>query len=101
MLAAVIIAETGKVTRFKTPAEVQWAGLTPRHRESDVKVTRGHVTKQGLRMRRWPVIEAVQRVPQAVIGTVKDAIIGRREKEAKDIAKVTQAHSWSANDLQF
>ena len=30
----------------------------PRHRESDVKVTRGHVTKQGSRILRWALIEA-------------------------------------------
>lgn len=34
------------------------------------------------------MIEAVQRIPQhSVIGTVKDAIIARRGKEAKNIAK--------------
>ena len=53
VLAAVIIAEIGDVTRFKTAAQLcSWAGLTPRHRESDVKVIRGHVTKQGSRMLR-------------------------------------------------
>ena len=47
VLSAVIIAEIGDVTRFKNPAQLcSWAGLTPRHRESDTKVTRGHVTKQ-------------------------------------------------------
>ena len=93
VLAAVIIAETGDVTRFKTAAQLcSWAGLTPRHRESDVKVTRGHITKQGSRMLRWAVIEAVQRVPRdSVTGTVKDAIIGRRGKEAKNIAKAAAA----------
>ena len=85
VLAAVIIAEIGDVTRFKTAAQLcSWAGLTPRHRESDTKVTRGHVTKQGSRLLRWAVIEAVQRVPRdSVIGAVKDAIIARRGKEAQ------------------
>ncbi len=65
VLAAVIIAEIGDVTRFKTAAQLcSWAGLTPRHRESDTKVTRGHVTKQGSRLLRWAVIEAIQRVPR-------------------------------------
>jgi transposase len=46
VLAAVIVAEIGDVTRFGTAAQLcSWAGLTPRHRESDVKVSRGHVTK--------------------------------------------------------
>ncbi len=93
VLAAVIVAEIGDVARFKTAAQLcSWAGLTQRHRESDTKVTRGHVTKQGSRMLRWAVIEAVQRIPRdSVIGTVKDAIIARREKEARNIAKVAAA----------
>ena len=93
VLAAVIIAEIGDVTRFKNAAQLcSWAGLTPRHRESDTKVTRGHVTKQGSRLLRWALIEAIQRVPRdSVIGTVKDAIIARRGKQAKNIAKVAAA----------
>src|SRR5690242_20932784 len=93
VLAAVIIAEIGDVTRFRTAAQLaSWAGLTPRHRESDTKVTRGHVTKQGSRLLRWALIEAIQRVPRdSAIGTVKDAIIARRGKEAKNIAKVAAA----------
>jgi transposase len=93
VLAAVITAEIGDVTRFKTAAQLcSWAGLTPRHRESDTKVARGHVTKQGSRMLRWAIIEAIQRVPRdSVIGSVKEAIIGRRGKEARNIAKVAAA----------
>jgi transposase len=93
VLAAVIVAEIGDVTRFKTAAQLcSWAGLTPRHRESDVKVTRGHVTKQGSQMLRWALIEAIQRVPcGSVIGSVKDAITARRGKEARNIAKVAAA----------
>jgi len=64
----------------------------PRHRESDTKVTRGHVTKQGSRLLRWALIEAIQRIPRdSVIGTVKDAIIARRGKQARNIAKVAAA----------
>jgi transposase len=93
VLAAVIIAEIGDVTRFGNAAQLcSWAGLTPRHRESDIKVTRGHVTKQGSRMLRWALIEAIQRVPRdSVIGAAKDAIIARRGKEARNIAKVAAA----------
>ena len=93
VLAAVIIAEIGDVHRFGSAAQLcSWAGLTPRHRESDTKVTRGHVTKQGSRMLRWAVIEAVQRVPRdSVIGAVKNDIIARRGKEARNIAKVAAA----------
>jgi transposase len=93
VLAAVIVAEIGDVTRFRTAAQLcSWAGLTPRHRESDVKVRRGHVTKQGSRVLRWALIEAIQRVPRdSVIGEAKDGIIARRGKEAKNIAKVAAA----------
>src|SRR5215831_15670166 len=80
VLAAVIIAEIGDVTRFATAARLcSWAGLTPRHRESDVKVTRGRITKQGSRLLRWAVIEAVQHIPaDSPIGAAKAAIVARR-----------------------
>ena len=46
MLAAVIVAEIGDIRRFRHPGQLGcWAGLTPRHRESDAKVTRGHISK--------------------------------------------------------
>ncbi len=93
VLAAVITAEIGDVTRFKNAGQLcSWASLTPRHRESDTKVARGHVTKQGSRLLRWALIEAIQRIPRdSVTGAVKDAIIARRGKEAKNIAKVAAA----------
>jgi transposase len=93
VLAAVVVAEIGDVHRFRTAAQLCcWAGLTPRHRESDVKVARGHVTKQGSPLLRWAVIEAIQRVPRgSVIGSAKEALIARRGKEARNIAKVAAA----------
>jgi transposase len=93
VLAAVIVAEIGDVTRFKTPAQLaSWAGLTPRHRESDVKVIRGHVTKQGSRQLRWALVEAVQRTPSGNrVREAKDAIIARRGAQARNIAKVAAA----------
>ena len=93
VLAAVIIAEIGDVTRFPTAARLcSWAGLTPRHRESDVKVSRGHITKQGSPMLRWAVIEAIQKNgPRTPAGAAKAAIIARRGKEARSIAKVAAA----------
>src|SRR6266536_4956703 len=93
VLAAVITAEIGDVTRFRTAAQLcSWAGLTPRHRESDTKVARGHVTKQGSRLLRWALIEAIQRIPrESVIGSVKAGIVDRRGKEARNIAKVAAA----------
>jgi transposase len=93
VLAAVIIAETGDVTRFRKPGQLcSWAGLTPRHYESDARVIRGHVSKQGSRMLRWTLTEAIQRQPEgAKPRTVKDAIVARRGKEARNIAKTAAA----------
>jgi hypothetical protein len=85
--SAVIIPVTGSAVRQLC----SWAGLTPRHRES-TKVARGHVTKQGSRLLRWALIEAVQRVrADSVTGAVKEGIIARRGNEAKNIAKVAAA----------
>jgi transposase len=93
VLAAVIVAEIGDIRRFPGPGQLaSWAGLTPRHYESDTKVIRGHVTKQGSRMLRWAVTEAIQRQPAGSRPRqVKDAIIARRGKEARNIAKIAAA----------
>ncbi len=93
VLGAVITAEIGDITRFRTPGQLaSWAGLTPRHYESDTKVIRGHVSKQGSRMLRWAVTEAIQRQPAGTRPQqVKDAIITRRGPEARSIAKTAAA----------
>jgi len=60
--AAIFVAEIGDVRRFTSPAHLcSWAGLTPRHRESDTTVHRGPITKQGSRLVCWAAIEAAQR----------------------------------------
>jgi transposase len=93
VLGAVITAEIGDITRFRTPGQLaSWAGLTPRHYESDTRVIRGHVSKQGSRMLRWAVTEAIQRAPAGTRPQqVKDAIIARRGAEARSIAKTAAA----------
>jgi transposase len=93
VLAAVIVAEIGDVTRFKAAAQLaSWAGLTPRHRESDTWVSRGHATKQGSRLLRGALIEAIQRIPAGFKARdAKDAIIARRGPGARNIAKVAAA----------
>ena len=64
MLAAVFVAEIGEAARFPDAARlVSWAGLTPRHRESDTTVRRGPITKQGSGLVRWAAIEAAQKMP--------------------------------------
>jgi Transposase IS116/IS110/IS902 family len=61
---AMLTGVIGDVTRFATADRLcWWAGLTPWRRESDVKVSRCRVTKQGSRMLRWVVIEAVSIFP--------------------------------------
>jgi transposase len=89
-LAAVFVAEIGDVDRFADPAHLcSWAGLTPKHRESDTVVHRGHITKQGSKLVRWAAIEAVQRHQTATkIAADKDRIEARR---GKNIAKVAAA----------
>jgi transposase len=93
VLGAVICAEIGDITRFARPAQLcSWAGLTPRHHESDTKVIRGHVSKQGSRMLRWALVEAIQRQPDGSRPRqVRDAIIARRGAQARNIAKTAAA----------
>ena len=48
VLGAVFVAEIGDVTRFSSSKQLcSWAGLTPRHRESDEKVRRGRSPRGG------------------------------------------------------
>lgn len=63
VLAAVFVAEIGDVSRFAAaPKLCSWAGVTPRHRESDTTVRRGPITKQGSKLVRWAAVEASQRM---------------------------------------
>ena len=93
VLAAVMVAEIGDITRFSCPARLySWAGLTPRHRESDVKVRRGHITKQGSPLVRWALVEAIQHVPAGhPLRQRKQDILARRGDQAKHIAKIAVA----------
>jgi transposase len=62
VLGAIFVAEIGDVTRFPAADKLcSWAGLTPRHRESDTTVKRGSITKQGSKLVRWAAIEAISR----------------------------------------
>jgi transposase len=89
VLAAVFVAEIGDVTRFPTPDRLcSWAGLTPRHYESDTTVHRGHITKQGSPRVRWAAVEAIQRATTPKIKTDQVRIEDRR---GRNIAKVAAA----------
>jgi transposase len=62
VFAGVFVAEIGDITRFPHSKRLcSWVGLTPRHRESDDKVFRGSITKQGSALVRWAAVEAVAR----------------------------------------
>ncbi len=87
-LAAVFLAEIGDVTRFPGPAQLtSWAGLTPRHHESDTTVRRGRITKQGSKLVRWAAIEAVQHVPASSrIGAYRERVAQRRSRNQAKVA---------------
>jgi transposase len=88
-LAAVFCAEIGDVRRFDSPAQLcSWAGLTPRHYESDTVVRQGHVTKQGSKLVRWAAVESIQRATTTKIAEDRDRIAQRR---GKNIGKVAAA----------
>jgi transposase len=80
ILAAVFVVEIGEITRFHRPEQLaSWAGLTPKHHESDTTVHRGRITKQGSRLVRWAAVEAVQRVPADTrLGLRRDRVAERR-----------------------
>jgi transposase len=88
VLAAVLVAEIGDVTRFPGPAQLaSWVGLTPTHHESDTHVHRGKITKQGSRLARWAAIEAVQRIgPQTRLGKVRERVAQRRGRNIGVVA---------------
>ena len=88
--AAVFVAEIGDVTRFGSPKELcSWAGLTPKHKESDTHVQRGRITKQGSRLVRWAAIEAVARYHGGE--PFRDSFAAIAERRGKNRANVAIA----------
>jgi transposase len=89
IFASVFVAEIGDVTRFPGPGQLcSWAGLTPRHRESDTKVHRGRITKQGSTLVRWAAVEAVQRIRRGPLAATRVRVGDRR---GASIGKVAAA----------
>jgi transposase len=86
----VFVAEIGDVNRFRRAAQLaSWAGLTPKHHESDTTVHRGPITKQGSRLVRWAAVEAIQRTDKHTrLGRVRDQVGARR---GTNIGKVAAA----------
>jgi transposase len=83
-----MLAEIGDVSRFATADKLTcWAGLTPRHHESDTKVHRGRITKQGSAMVRWAAVESVQRLPKTSrLGAFRDQVAARRGRNIGIVA---------------
>ena len=68
------VAEVGDVTRFASAAQLAcWAGLTPKHHESDTHVHRGRITKQGSRLVRWAAVESVKQILPATPWSARSA----------------------------
>jgi transposase len=87
-LAAVFVAEIGDVTRFPAPGHLtSWAGLTPKHHESDTHVHRGRITKQGSRLVRWSAVESVKRLgPHTGVGPLRERVAERRGRNIGAVA---------------
>ncbi len=91
VLAAVFVTEIGNVHRFAGARQLcSWAGLTPRHRESDLTVHRGRITKQGSRLVRWAAVEAAQKVPGSCVW-LAGARAGVTVRRGRNIATVAVA----------
>jgi transposase len=89
VLGSVFVAEIGDIGRFSSPARLcSWAGLTPRHRESDTKVVRSGITKQGSRLVRWAAIEAISRARDTSVAELYERV---RERRGSNVARVAGA----------
>jgi len=88
LLGAVFVAEIGDISRLDRPQQLaSWAGLTPKHHESDTTVHRGRITKQGSRLVRWAAVEAVQRVSANTrLGQTRDRVGERRGRNIGVVA---------------
>ena len=90
VLAGVFVAEIGDVSRFASPKRLcSWAGLTPKHRESDTTVIRGSITKQGSPLVRWAAVEAVARYRGGA--PIKDTYQRVAQRKGNKVARVAAA----------
>jgi transposase len=90
VLAAILVTEIGDISRFSSPERLcSWAGLTPRHHESDTAVHRGSITRMGSRLVRWAIVEAVRRQGHSAL--LGEAMARVAERRGRRIAKVAAA----------
>ncbi len=90
VFGGVFIAEIGDISRFPNPKRLcSWVGLTPKHRESDDKVFRGSITKQGSALIRWAAVEAVVRWRGGA--PIRDSYQRIAERRGINIARVAAA----------
>jgi transposase len=98
LIAVIIIAETGDITRFPTARKLAaWTGQTPTVRGSDLKVRHGHISKQGSPILRWALCQAAQNARRSPeFGPAWDAIAARRGKNIATtaIARKLACRSW-------
>jgi transposase len=87
-LGAVLVAEIGDVSRFASASKLTcWAGLTPKHHESDTHVRRGRITKQGSRLVRWAAIESVKTISKtSEVGMLRERVADRRGRNIGSVA---------------
>jgi Transposase IS116/IS110/IS902 family len=87
-MGAVLVAEIGDVTRFASASKLTcWAGLTPKHHESDTHVRRGRITKQGSRLVRWAAIDSVKTVSKtSEVGVLRERVADRRGRNIGSVA---------------
>src|ERR1035437_8842025 len=78
----------GDITRFASASKLTcWAGLTPKHHESDTHVRRGRITKQGSRLVRWAAIESVKTVSKtSEVGVLRERVADRRGRNIGSVA---------------
>ena len=97
ILGAVFVAEIGDVTGSPGAEQLAcWAGLTPKHHESDTHVHRGRITKQGSRLVRWAAVESVQILPTHKVGAVRDRVAARRGRNIGVVAAARHQSSTSS-----
>lgn len=82
VLAAVIMAEIGDISVFGPGPGCARGWANPCHCESDAKVSRGHITKQGSLIVRWASIEESSTCPAVSRCAAAKDIIGRRGGQA-------------------